>query len=60
MKLLSLPMQLLPEPPLSPAAVDFVVQAVEVDPRPAMEYFGFPFTRLEDGLREYLGPRPRD
>jgi NADH dehydrogenase len=60
MKLLSLPMQLLPEPPLSPTAVDFVVQRVEVDPRPAMEYFGFPFTRLEDGLRQYLGPRPRD
>ncbi len=26
-----------------------------IDPRPAMEYFGFPFRRLaEDGLREYL------
>jgi NADH dehydrogenase len=57
MKLLSKPMQLLPEPPLSPTAIDFIVQEVEVDPKPAMEYFGFPFTRLEDGLREYLGPR---
>ena len=57
MKLLSKPMQLLPEPPLSPTAIDFIVQEVEVDPKPAMDYFGFPFRRLEDGLREYLGPR---
>jgi uncharacterized protein YbjT (DUF2867 family) len=57
MKLLSWPMQLLPEPPLSPTAIDFIVQEVEIDPRPAMEYFGFPFKRLEEGLGEYLGPR---
>jgi NADH dehydrogenase len=55
MKLLALPMRLLPEPPLSPSAVDFVTTAVEIDPRPAAEYFGFPFRRLEEGLREYLG-----
>jgi NADH dehydrogenase len=55
MKLLSLPMRILPEPPVSPTAIDFIVQEVEVDTRPAMEYFGFPFRRLEDGLREYLG-----
>ena len=54
MKLLTLPMALLPEPPLSPGAVDFVTEAVEIDPRPAMEHFGFPFRRLEEGLREYL------
>jgi uncharacterized protein YbjT (DUF2867 family) len=57
MKLLSRPMQLLPNPPLSPTAIDFIVQEVEVDPQPAMDYFGFPFQRLEEGLREYLGPR---
>jgi NADH dehydrogenase len=60
MKLLSKPMQLLPEPPLSPTAIDFIVQEVVVDPRPAMEYLGFAFTRLEDGLREYLSPRRGD
>jgi uncharacterized protein YbjT (DUF2867 family) len=54
MKLLTRPLTLLPEPPLSPDAVDFVTEAVEIDPRPAMEYFGFPFKRLEQGLREYL------
>src|SRR5262245_14610431 len=54
MKLLVLPMQLLPEPMLSPGAIDFVLQEVEVDPKPAMEYFGFPFRSLKEGLREYL------
>jgi len=54
MKLLSLPLQLMPEPILSPGAIDFVTQAVEIDPKPAFEYFGFPFQRLEDGLRTYL------
>jgi NADH dehydrogenase len=54
MKLLVLPMQLLPEPILSPTAIDFVTGEVEIDPRPAFEYFGFPFRRLEEGLHEYL------
>jgi NADH dehydrogenase len=54
MKLLSRPMALLPEPPLSPSAIDFILQEVELDPKPAMEYFGFTFRRLEEGLREYL------
>jgi len=53
MKLLSQPMQLLPEPMLSPGAIDFILQQVEIDPRPAAEAFGA-FRRLEDGLREYL------
>lgn len=54
MKLLTKPLTLLPEPPLSPGAVDFVTETVEIDPRPAMEYFGFPFRKLAEGLREYL------
>jgi NADH dehydrogenase len=54
LKLLVLPMRLLPEPMLSPSAIDFLTQEVEIDPRPAFEYFGFPFRRLEDGLRDYL------
>jgi uncharacterized protein YbjT (DUF2867 family) len=54
MKLLVRPMQLLPRPMLSPGAIDFILQEVELDPRPAMAYFGFEFRRLEDGLREYL------
>jgi uncharacterized protein YbjT (DUF2867 family) len=54
MKLLVLPMTLLPEPILSPGAIDFITQEVPIDPKPAMAYFGFPFRKLEDGLREYL------
>jgi NADH dehydrogenase len=54
MKLLVLPMRLLPEPMLSPAAIDFILQEVDLDPKPAMEHFGFAFRRLEDGLRDYL------
>lgn len=54
MKLLVRPMALLPEPPLSPGAIDFVLQEVALDPRPATDYFGFPFATLEEGLRTYL------
>jgi NADH dehydrogenase len=54
MKLLVLPMALLPEPILSPGAIDFITQEVALDPKPAMDYFGFPFKTLAEGLREYL------
>ena len=54
MKLLVLPMRLMPDPILSPTAIDFITQEVEIDPRPAFGYFGFTFRRLEEGLREYL------
>jgi uncharacterized protein YbjT (DUF2867 family) len=54
MKVLVRPLTLLPEPILSPSAIDFVVQEVDLDPRPAIDYFGFEFRRLEDGLRDYL------
>ena len=54
MKLAARPLQILPSPPLSPAAVDFVLMAVDVDPKPAAETFGVALTSLEDGLRTYL------
>jgi NADH dehydrogenase len=54
MKLLARPMALLPKPLLSPSAVDFVTQSVDMDPKPAMDYLGFSFRTLEDGLRVYL------
>jgi uncharacterized protein YbjT (DUF2867 family) len=54
MKLLTRPLTLLPAPPLSPSAVDFVTQSVDMDPKPAMDYLGFSFRTLEDGLRLYL------
>jgi NADH dehydrogenase len=55
MKLVAWPMRVLPTPPLSPDAVDFVTQVVEMDTRPATEYLGFAYRSLEDGLRDYLG-----
>jgi hypothetical protein len=54
MTLLARPMALMPRPILSPDAVDFITYPVEIDPRPAVEYFGFPFRKLADGLRDYL------
>jgi NADH dehydrogenase len=54
MKVLVLPMLLLPEPMLSPGAIDFILQEVDLDPRPAQEFFGFAFQTLEQGLRTYL------
>jgi uncharacterized protein YbjT (DUF2867 family) len=54
MKALVRPMALLPNPMLSPGAVDFITQTVEIDTRPAMEYFGFPFRPLRAGLDEYV------
>jgi NADH dehydrogenase len=54
MKLLVLPLQLLSEPILSPGAIDFVLQEVDLDPQPAMDHFGFRFRSLEEGLKDYL------
>jgi nucleoside-diphosphate-sugar epimerase len=54
MKLVAWPIQFLPDAFLSPGAVDFVTQVVEMDPRPAAELLGVGFRRLEDGLREYV------
>lgn len=54
MKLLARPMAVFPNPILSPGAVDFILQEVDLDPKPAAEFFGFAFRSLEDGLRDYL------
>lgn len=56
MKLVALPMTLLPTPPLSPAAIDFILMEELVDPSEAIRAFGIRFERLEDGLRRYLKP----
>jgi uncharacterized protein YbjT (DUF2867 family) len=54
MKILVRPMALLPNPILSPTAIDFILQEVDLDPKPAADFFGFAFRSLEDGLRDYL------
>lgn len=48
---------LLPDPPLTPAAVDFLLMEELVDPAPTEQTFGLRFRSLEEGLRTYLGPR---
>jgi NADH dehydrogenase len=55
MKLAASAVQLLPNPILSPGAVDFVTQVVEMDPRPAADLLAIRFRTLEEGLRAYLG-----
>jgi hypothetical protein len=49
-------MTLLPAPPLSPAAIDFILMEELVAPSEAIRVFGITFERLEDGLRRYLKP----
>jgi NADH dehydrogenase len=56
-KLAAWPMRFLPNPPLSPAAVDFVNQPATVDIGPLLRAMPRTLTRLEDGLSTYLGPR---
>ena len=50
MKLVSLPMTLLPTPPLSPSAVDFVLMEEQVDNAPLLRDFGIRLTPLAEGL----------
>jgi len=56
-KVAAWPMQFLPDPPLSPGAVDFVNQPATVDVGPLLERMPRTLTRFEDGLSRYLGPR---
>ena len=46
--------QYLPNAPLSPGAIDFIVMDEQVDPTEAERVFGVRFRRLEAGLRTYL------
>ncbi len=55
MKLATWPLQLLPTPPMSPQAVDFVTGEALVDPQPTEETFDIRFMSLEEGLGKYLG-----
>jgi uncharacterized protein YbjT (DUF2867 family)/ligand-binding SRPBCC domain-containing protein len=54
-KLAAWPMRFLPNPPLSPGAVDFVNQPATVDVGPLLLAMPRTLTRLEDGLASYLG-----
>ena len=57
LKLGAWPLQFLPEPPLTPDAVDLVNQPATVDLSPLVERMPRRLTPLEEGLATYLGPR---
>jgi uncharacterized protein YbjT (DUF2867 family)/ligand-binding SRPBCC domain-containing protein len=55
-KALAVPVGLLPSPPLTADAVDFINQPATVDLRPLMERMPRDLTPLDAGLRSYLAP----
>jgi len=54
----AVPLTLLPSPPLTPDAVDFINQPATVDIGPLLERMPRRLTSLDEGLGTYLGPRP--
>ena len=56
LKLGAWPLQFLPEPPLTPAAVDFVNQPAVVDTGPLLRRMPRRLTPFEEGLASYLAP----
>jgi uncharacterized protein YbjT (DUF2867 family) len=54
MKLLTRPLTLLPSPPLTPDAIDFIVQAAQVDTAPLAAALPRRMTPLAEGLAMYL------
>jgi len=50
------PLTLLPEPPLTPAAVDFINQPATVDVAPLLARMPRRLTPLDEGLAAYLAP----
>ena len=59
-KAAALPLTLLPEPPLTPDAVDFINQPAVVDNGPLLARMPRRLTPLEEGLRTYLGDTAPD
>jgi len=57
MKVLTAPLTLLPSPPMTPAAIDFVVQSAQVDTGPLQERLPRPLLSLHTALATYLAPR---
>jgi NADH dehydrogenase len=60
LKLAALPLTLLPEPPLTPDAVDFINQPATVDNGPLLARMPRRLTPLEEGLRTYLDATAAD
>ena len=58
LKLGAWPLSFLPEPPLTPAAIDFINQPATVDLGPLLERMPRRLTPLTEGLASYLGHGP--
>jgi NADH dehydrogenase len=56
MKLLTRPLMLLPSPPMTPDAIDFVVQSAQVDTGPLTAALPRRLMPLAEGLASYLAP----
>jgi NADH dehydrogenase len=57
MKALTAPLMILPSPPMTPSAIDFIVQSAEVDTGPLQERLPRRLTPIAEGLASYLAPR---
>ena len=56
LKLAAVPLSVMPVPPLTPAALDFINQPAVVDNRPVLRRMPRRLTPLDEGLATYLGP----
>jgi uncharacterized protein YbjT (DUF2867 family) len=54
MKLMAAPLTLLPEPPFSPSAIDFISTEVLIDPTETETLFNIKFESLREGLQRYI------
>jgi NADH dehydrogenase len=54
MKVMTAPLTLLPSPPMSPTAIDFIVQSAQVDTGPLHERLPHELLPLADALATYL------
>jgi uncharacterized protein YbjT (DUF2867 family) len=57
MKLLTRPLTLLPSPPMTPDAIDFVVQSAQVDTAPLTAVLPRALMPVAEGLSTYLAPK---
>lgn len=60
LKIATAPLRVLPEPPLTPDAIDFINQPAVVDNGPLLARMPRRLTPLEEGLRTYLDPNAGD
>jgi NADH dehydrogenase len=54
MKAAVYPLLVLPSPPMTSGAIDFIVQSAQVDTRPLQDRLPYTFTKLADALATYM------